>query len=498
MLKYLKKKTKGRNACWWAAFRHPLLAGKRVACSTSISVDNIVAADVFSKQLAHCIQGRLGWADRINAIAKHGHAARLYYETAATRSLDGILDPDFKVPLTLAALEEFMRQDDALHDQYEGEELERHRAAIRTQHGLTVDAIRGIGIRDELHADLITATAERDSAQQEATLAQKRIRELEQKVIDATGDKGQPLPYEKLAKDYLDHLKAKGGRGGKAVSPVHYRQRERHLLEFWMPRLQLTDLREIQMPVIDDVLTKLLSGEEIKYSGPNKRRTGDTKASTKTIATLAESIIAFCAWCDKMGHRRNPLEHLQSPSRENTNKRGGLNKDQLNALFKAAPERALLYEVAAKSGFRKGELAALLVQDFSSENCSLTLDARFTKNRKSCRKFLSIDLTNRLAASIKGKNSDDRLLMFSPNIDRFFKRDLVKAGIKEREGHSLAFHSLRHSTSALLSKAGASVREQMDGMRHSTPQLSIVTYQDEPEVARQRELAEKVDEVLRG
>ncbi len=141
------------------------------------------------------------------------------------------------------------------------------------------------------------------------------------------------------------------------------------------------------------------------------------------------------------------------------------------------PDRRIVYEVALCTGYRKGELTALKVQDLNVETCSLSLAAKDSKGRKASRQPIPEALASKLKAISDGKPGTAPLLTVDFHIDRFFKRDFEAANIPEMgAGGKLVFHSLRHTYCSLVIESGASMTEAQRLMRHIDPKLTANTY----------------------
>jgi len=158
--------------------------------------------------------------------------------------------------------------------------------------------------------------------------------------------------------------------------------------------------------------------------------------------------------------------------------RRALTQDELEKLLAATPEdRRLVYEVAVCTGYRKGELTALTVQDLDVERCALKLAAKYAKGRKDSRQPVPAWLVEKLKASCQGKPGTAKLLEVDFHIDRLFDRDLEAAKItNDSEAGDLVFHSLRHTYCTLIIESGATLTEAQKLLRHSDPRLTANIY----------------------
>jgi integrase len=91
-----------------------------------------------------------------------------------------------------------------------------------------------------------------------------------------------------------------------------------------------------------------------------------------------ESIKALLIWAKDRGYlESNPLEGIAPFDATAEEPRGALTAEQLTRLIAVAPpERSIIYEVAACTEYRKGELSALKVRDLDEISCTLPLVER--------------------------------------------------------------------------------------------------------------------------
>ena len=166
-------------------------------------------------------------------------------------------------------------------------------------------------------------------------------------------------------------------------------------------------------------------------------------------------------------------------------------------------QRALIFKMLVLTGLRKGELAALRVNQlqFDGSHPHIVLNAADEKNREGnsiplrqdmaddLRKWLNDrqqkDTKLTLRLSDAPRPADDSLAMSPvfvvPNaLVKILKRDLKAAGIADKDdrGRVLDVHALRTSFGTLLSAGGVSLRTAQAAMRHSDPKLTANVYTD--------------------
>jgi integrase len=156
--------------------------------------------------------------------------------------------------------------------------------------------------------------------------------------------------------------------------------------------------------------------------------------------------------------------------------------DEVKLLLAAAGERKAVYLMAAHTGLRRSELAALKWADLrlDEQKPFALVRASTTKNSKVAPMALHVELVAALR-ELKGESQQDELVFEQfPRIERF-KRDLKAAGIPYQDalGRYADFHSLRKTLGTNLAKAGVPRRTAMSVMRHSDGKLTDKIYTDE-------------------
>ncbi len=164
-----------------------------------------------------------------------------------------------------------------------------------------------------------------------------------------------------------------------------------------------------------------------------------------------------------------------------------------------AHDRAMLYRVAAGTGFRASELRSLRVSDFDLEAPAVTVRAAYSKRRRDDRQPIRRDLADRLREYLAGKRGSDSALHVHDRTAEALRFDLRLARIAWRreagtwaerrqraasgflrhtdsEGRQVDFHALRATYVTLLVKSGATVKQAQTLARHSDPKLTLNTY----------------------
>ncbi|WP_440069771.1 site-specific integrase [Streptosporangium sp. OZ121] len=107
-----------------------------------------------------------------------------------------------------------------------------------------------------------------------------------------------------------------------------------------------------------------------------------------------------------------------------------------------------------------------------------------------------------LRAHVKASTQDgDKGLIFAgpddgPLRNTDFNRRVWAQALKDANLPKIHFHDLRHTGNTLAANAGASIRELMERMGHSSTRAAMVCQHSTDE--RQREVARKLDGIARG
>ncbi|MEV3980849.1 site-specific integrase [Nonomuraea sp. NPDC049758] len=97
-------------------------------------------------------------------------------------------------------------------------------------------------------------------------------------------------------------------------------------------------------------------------------------------------------------------------------------------------------------------------------------------------------------------HDDDGLIFVGPDNGPLrntnFNRRVWAKALKDADLPQIHFHDLRHTGNTLAASAGASIRELMARMGHSSTRAAMIYQHSTDE--RQREVARKLDELARG
>ena len=171
--------------------------------------------------------------------------------------------------------------------------------------------------------------------------------------------------------------------------------------------------------------------------------------------------------------------------------------------------------LATFGSLRWGELAALRRGDIDLEACTVRVDRQLTETisggpcfgpPKSDAGVRLVPFPDVIAADLRwhlqcfAQDGDDGLVFTSPagtplRHSNFYRRVWLKA--VEAAGLSgVHFHDLRHTGNALTADAGASLRELMERMGHSSTRAALIYLHSTDE--RQRKLADAVGKQARA
>ena len=216
-------------------------------------------------------------------------------------------------------------------------------------------------------------------------------------------------------------------------------------------------------------------------------RAKQTTLVPKTLNQYYSAIHGLLEWLMKLGKiQRNPLaigvDWLSTDGKETFERRAFTNIEITN-LINVSEKRKAIYLFAVHTGYRHGELGALIWDDihFADDDTYVKLRAKTTKNKKDEVKKLKPELVVELL-KIKPKACDPKDKVFSGGMPtrHTFKRDLKSAGIEvwDDTGRKVDFHALRHTFITNAQKTGLPSRTIQEAARHLTPELTNKVYTD--------------------
>ncbi len=219
-----------------------------------------------------------------------------------------------------------------------------------------------------------------------------------------------------------------------------------------------------------------------------------TGISRQSVNYYLQALKQFCSWA--VQDRRvseSSVQHLRklNTKTDRRHDRRALSADEIRRLLEVAtaepehfgmtgPERAMLYRLAVETGLRANELRTLKVSAFDFDNCSVTVEAAYSKHRREDTLPLRKDTADELRALTSGRlptvsvfNMPKRWLLAD-----MLRADLHAAGIPyvDESGRYADFHALRHTTGTLLAASGVHPKTAQSIMRHSTIELTMGRY----------------------
>jgi integrase len=213
--------------------------------------------------------------------------------------------------------------------------------------------------------------------------------------------------------------------------------------------------------------------------------------------------------------RRNPCR-IKGAGQEKSPERASLTIAQVYALADAIGQRyRALVLLGTFGSLRWGELAALRRGDIDLEACTVRVARQLTETISGARSFgppksdagvRLVPFPDVIAADLRwhlncfAQDGDDALVFTSPagtplRHSNFYRRAWFKA-VQAAGLSGVHFHDLRHTGNALTADAGASLRELMERMGHSSARAALIYLHSTSE--RQRKLADAVGRQARA
>jgi integrase len=153
-------------------------------------------------------------------------------------------------------------------------------------------------------------------------------------------------------------------------------------------------------------------------------------------------------------------------------------------------ERAWLYRLAAETGLRAGELKSLTVASFDLNDCTVTLQAAYSKHRREDVLPLRPDTAEALKSFLRGKLGNVQVFNCPDKTAKMLRADLAETEQKDSSGRVTVraipyvdesgryadFHSLRHTFGTLLAVCGTDPKAAQSLMRHGDIRLTMERY----------------------
>jgi integrase len=210
-----------------------------------------------------------------------------------------------------------------------------------------------------------------------------------------------------------------------------------------------------------------------------------------------QAVKQLCRWCVQDGRAPDsPLVHLSGDNvrTDRRHDRRALDAAELRRLLESArtgptrfgmtgPARAMLYQLAAESGLRAGELRSLAWDSFdlSDDPPTVTVRAAYSKHRRDDTLPLKASTAQMLARWRDESGPVDRehpVFAMPDKTARMIRADLADADIEYRDadGRVCDFHALRHSFVSALARGGVHPKIAQQLARHSTITLTMDRY----------------------
>ncbi len=141
------------------------------------------------------------------------------------------------------------------------------------------------------------------------------------------------------------------------------------------------------------------------------------------------------------------------------------------------PDRAVLYALAAGTGFRANELRSLTLESFDlGDTPTVTIHAAYSKNTKTAAQPIAPELADMLREHLKGR-CPGRVFAVPEKTGEMIAADMTLAGIDYGDPlHRADFHSLRATYITTLVSAGVDAETCRKLARHSDVRLTLQRY----------------------
>jgi len=296
-------------------------------------------------------------------------------------------------------------------------------------------------------------------------------------------------------------------------------------LNDWTKSLSAKGVSTRQVKQLKGRVTKLMEivrNERLSDFSASKIQTAigemhEKGMSLQTAHHYLRAVKQFSRWCFRDGRvRSDALAHLTgyNAATDRRYERRALSAEEMAHLIAiaatgpkvrtlAGPERAMLYRVAAGTGFRASELRSLTPQSLNLDDDppTITVSAPHSKRRTEDVQPIRRDLAEQLHVFIEGMSHDAplwpgswhkkgaKMIRYDLRIARahWIKATNIRAERRERRksdflavadhlGRIADFHALRATYITLLIKGGGSIKQIQNLARHSDPTLTFGKY----------------------
>jgi len=216
--------------------------------------------------------------------------------------------------------------------------------------------------------------------------------------------------------------------------------------------------------------------------------------SAQTYNFYIQAMKQFCRWV--VQDRRaveSPVAHLQGMNvkTDRRHDRKALEVDQARRLLETTAaaehrygmdgyERSFLYRMAMETALRSNELRSLRKQSIDFDECTVTVQAAYSKHRREDVVPLRPATVEDLKELLKNKVPQSPIFKMphENKVCGMLQADLAEAGIPYRDDTDRFsdFHSLRHCCGSYLAAAGVHPTVAMAIMRYSKIDLSMSVY----------------------
>lgn len=207
-------------------------------------------------------------------------------------------------------------------------------------------------------------------------------------------------------------------------------------------------------------------------------------------------IKTFCRWMiDQERASVSPVEKIKRVKWVKNESRRALTFEEMVKLLTATVkepvrygmtglDRAMVYILAAETGYRANEIAQLTVGCFDFANACVVQSAQYCKNRQEATQYIKRKRVEQFRAYFAGRSPDEKAFAMPSSIytAAMIRADLKAAGI-EAVVHTgtkpvkIVFHSLRHTLGTALDRCGATDKERhVIGRWSDKADLSLGTY----------------------
>lgn len=260
-----------------------------------------------------------------------------------------------------------------------------------------------------------------------------------------------------------------------ASTGIKYAHRTAIQVRSFMDRAGVLQVQDLSAKKINSFVTELLAS-------------GLAPSTVRQYLSQVKGVLNWAVEHDKLSTLPK-IATVRASSLQRRRERGVLTTPELGKLISlivstevhsprwSALQRASIYQLAANTGLRRGELCSLTVDDIDLKNKLLTVRGSISKNNKTVQIPLNAKALEAIKWAVQETKTRQLYTGDPKRITEYLKQDLKRANISDKKGDLVIdFHAFRSYFITNLIRSGVDIKTTQTLARHSTPTLTLQAY----------------------